>query len=182
MSIPNYSGCYTDVVGCPKLFEDLEAILGVVWSRLSTVLGDNPCSQNMETYVSMPMAATDSCNRVMVFPLGVSVERPQSKTQIVGLRRTRIEAGIIVMFDGFPDMQMLDNVPVFPAPVDLHNASRFLISLAWCVMCEIMDSINNGTLLGENDISLDGNILNMELLQPEGACGGFMITMEVFRT
>jgi len=181
MSIPNFSGCYSDVAGCPKLFEDLEAILGVVWSKLSEQLGNNACSQNMQTFVSMPSVATDNCNMVAVFPEGVSIERPQSVAQQMVLRRTRIQAGILVMFDGYPTVEMYDNVPVYPSTVEQHLASKFVMSMAWCVMCALNEAISDGTLLGENDISLDGNITNMELLAPEGACAGFLIGLEVFR-
>jgi len=181
MSIPNYSGCYTDVVGCPKLFEDLEAILGVVWNELSSKLGNNPCSNDMQTYVSLPAVAADNCNIVAVFPDGVSVQKGNTISQQYVLRRTRIQAGILVLFDGYPNVDVVDNVPIFPGSGELHLASKFLTSLAWCVMCALLDAMADGTLLGTNDISLDGNILNMELLQPEGTCAGFLITIEVYR-
>ena len=164
---------------CPTLFNQLDAIRGVVTAAVLTVV-EPTCTDALDSLVTLPpFVLTPEDNKVIVYPESVSLERSKSKSPLLVTTRTKVTATIVVALSGYPSIGMdeAEGYITTPHPADSHAAAKFITGLGWCVWCALVDAINNKALLPNKELHDDIAMTTMKLLDFETGIAGLEIGM-----
>lgn len=160
--IPDVSECADAVeAACPGLYNDLAALRDVAHAAVVEAVGDLPCGQNLSKGVVLDPVAVGPGNHVLVIPGPVKLQRRQGKAApLMQLTRLQVSAVVAVIFDGYPLAEMEGEHVYIPDADTYDRASKFVLSIGWCVLCAIRDAISAGNLLATMDPGQDISISN----------------------
>lgn len=174
--IPNAETCKNyGEFGCPNLFDDLEALLSVVLQQTRDSLPAG-LGEKLEGYVGLMPMAVDNGDVVICFPVDVKAVRSKKNPQMV---RTEVTAQATVVFSGWPGVMVEGGNFTVPDAAEVHEATRFVTSIAWCVWCQVMNEIASGKLLTGVDLpGFDGTSVSMDIEDFGGMQAGFDLTVK----
>lgn len=148
--IPDVSQCADAVeAACPGLYNDLAAVRDVVYTAVVDAVGDLPCGQGLDKAVVLDPVAVGPGNHVLVIPGGIAVQRSKVGKQapLLQLTQLKVSAVIAIIFDGYPIAEMEGEHVYIPDGDTYDRASKFVLSIGWCVFCAVREAIAEGNLL-----------------------------------
>lgn len=155
--IPDVTEC-ADLVeaSCPGLYNDLAALRDVAHAAVVAAVGAAPCGQDLQKAVVLDPVAVGPGNHVLVIPGPISVQRRQGKASpMLQLTRLKVSAVVAVIFEGYPLVEMEGEHAYIPEAGTYDRASKFVLSVGWCVFCAMRDAVAAGNLLSNVDPDQD---------------------------